>query len=81
MDSTCFCIGQVPLFFVDNRLIEHTRGLTRRWHKPARPERGRGSGGTGHIHKIKAVMGLDAAAPGRGHGADNTRPRSKPHTT
>ena len=26
MDSTCFCIGQVPLFFVDNRLIERTRG-------------------------------------------------------
>lgn len=27
MDSTCFCIGQVPLFFVDNRLIERPRGL------------------------------------------------------
>jgi hypothetical protein len=40
MDSTCFWIEQVPLFFVDNRLIERSQGLTRRWHKPARPERG-----------------------------------------
>ena len=64
--------------FVDNRLIERTQELTRRWHEPGRPEGGRGSGGTGHIHKIKAVMGHDA--PRRGGMTDNSRLRSKPHT-
>jgi len=40
MDSTYFSIGHTPQLFVDNWLIECTQGLTRRWHKPVRPEGG-----------------------------------------